>query len=201
MASGTKEVASGSSASPEITGSPKAPSPMTAPLSKTEAATKAPEIVSDLQPHDTKTSGGMYGSSPYLPGDKLHLSPVEAATRFGSARQLPVVADEAWVASIPNFSRPGTRAEKWVLLNYKANTMLFVNTFDGFAGENFKWDAVTQPLVPKKFRQKTENHVKVAVADCPVAVTAEEWNSFREELKEQGKMVEESGKIVELAKA
>ncbi len=141
---------------------------------------------SDLQEHDTETRGNMQGGAPYLPEDKFGLSPLEAQERYGESKT-PVVADEAWVAPIANFSKKDTRAEKWVLVNYnrKENggngigTMTFINTFDGFAGSNFKQDAATQPLDPKKFRSKTGQHKKVAVDDCPVACTHEEAKAHK----------------------
>lgn len=135
----------------------------------------------DLQEHDTETRGNMQGGAPYLPEDKFGISPLEAQERFGEMKT-PIVADEAWVAPITNFSKKDTRAEKWVLVNYNkkenggdgVGTMTFVNTFDGFAGSNFKLDAASQPLDPKKFRSKTGQHKKVSVNDCPVACTHEE---------------------------
>ena len=169
--------------------------------------------VQGVESHDTRSvggmfGGGMFGGRPYLPPDKVNLSPIELQERFGKQRS-PVIADEAWVATIPNFSRKDARAEKWILVNYTggggSGTMTFLNTFDGFAGENQDQDSATQPLNLRKYREKTAvGYKRVAVEDCPIAVSHEEARRLGlEDEVEMGKETTEEKrdeKQVEVAK-
>lgn len=124
-------------------------------------------------------SGGV-GKMSYNPGDKFNLSPMEARERYGIVSESlpgvssPIPADEAWVAPINNFSKKDVKAEKWVLINYKAGTITYANTFDGFAGSSFKQDVATFPLDMKKAKSKISDHTKMTIDECPIACTPDQ---------------------------
>ena len=105
----------------------------------------------------------------YLPENKLGLMDYEAQERYGIQKR-PVVADECFVREVQH-NRKGVLAETWILINGKANTMSFVNTFDGKTGANFNLDDFTFPIDVNKLNEKRAGMEKVSVDECPVAIS------------------------------
>lgn len=108
----------------------------------------------------------------YLPENKTDMPHFEAVERFGVLGK-PLPATDCFVKEIAH-NRKEVLAETWIIINDKANTMSFVNTFDGKTGPNFNQEQFTFPIDVAKLNEKRSGMEKVPVDECPVAIPVDE---------------------------
>ena len=96
--------------------------------------------------------------------------------RFGKTGK-PIQATKAYFRPLPGF-QDTPEARSWILINEKADTVTYVNTYKGGSpGKDFDAGASTylrSTVDEKDLVKKLKDYTQVAINECPIATEATE---------------------------
>lgn len=85
----------------------------------------------------------------------------------------PIAVTKVLQASFKNFSSSKTKAEIWILINEKAGTVIFANSYDGNLGKRFNPVARTlDSLESEKHKKRMKDFKEVPKSKWPEFVTS-----------------------------
>lgn len=84
----------------------------------------------------------------------------------------PIVATKVLHSPFKNFSHDATKAESWILINEKAGTVVFANSYNGHLGADFAPVARTlDSLNTEKHKRRMKEFKEVPKSKWPEFVT------------------------------
>lgn len=99
------------------------------------------------------------------------LATLDPNRRFGTSGK-PIPATETYRRVVSTLIRNGIRTEKWILINERDHTVVFVTTYNGVAGTHYDVTRNTQWLSWEALRPRLEDYKFVPTDECPVALAA-----------------------------